>query len=88
MANLRSSQKDTRRIKRRTQQRKPFVRNARVTPKKVMKLIATGDVKAASDLMPLAFKAVDKAAKKNIIHKNKAARIKSKLAEALNAAMS
>ncbi|BDQ05035.1 MAG: hypothetical protein KatS3mg084_0553 [Candidatus Dojkabacteria bacterium] len=53
-----------------------------------MKLIAAGDVKAASDLMPLAFKAVDKAAKKNIIHKNKAARIKSKLAEALNAAMS
>ncbi len=87
MANLRSSQKDIRRIKRRTLQRKPFARNAKMMPKKIMKLIAAGDVKTASDLMPLAFKAVDKAAKKNIIHENKAARIKSKLAKALNAAM-
>ncbi len=87
MANLRSSQKDIRRTKRRTLQRKPFVRNAKMMPKKVLKLIAAGDLEAASDLMPLAFKAVDKAAKKNIIHRNKAARIKSRLAEALNAAM-
>ena len=38
----------------------------------------------ASDILKNTFKAIDKAASRNLIHKNTAARRKSKLAKALN----
>lgn len=41
---------------------------------------------AATDLLKNATKTIDKAAAKNLIHKNTAARRKSRLAKALNAA--
>lgn len=40
---------------------------------------------SASEALSATFKAIDKAAAKNILHKNTAARRKSKLAKALNA---
>lgn len=40
---------------------------------------------SASDVLNATFKAIDKAAAKKILHKNTAARRKSKLAKALNA---
>jgi small subunit ribosomal protein S20 len=40
--------------------------------------------KPTSENIRVAFKAVDKAVKKDIFHKNKAARIKSKLAKLIN----
>lgn len=42
----------------------------------------------AADVLKKATKALDKAASKNLVHKNTAARRKSKLAKALNAAKS
>jgi ribosomal protein S20 len=45
-----------------------------------MDLIKAGKVKEASEFMPQAQKAIDMAAKKNIIHKNTASRRKSRLA--------
>lgn len=83
MANLKSSKKDIRRIARRTANRKPFLRNAKMFAKKVRKLVAEGKINEAKDFLPLAFKAVDKAARKNIYHKNKASRIKSRLHAAI-----
>ena len=50
------------------------------------KLIAAGDKTAAAEKMKAAMSALDKAAKKNVIHKNKAANLKSKLAKKANAA--
>lgn len=53
--------------------------------KKCKEAIANNDASAA-DLFKSATKALDRAAAKNLIHKNTAARKKSKLAKALNAA--
>lgn len=84
MANLKSSIKDIRRIKRRTQLRKPFERNAKSLVRKVLKSVKSGDSSSAVELLPLAYKAVDKAARKNIFHHNKASRLKSRMAKAVN----
>ncbi len=52
--------------------------------KKAKASIASSEA-AAADTFKQAVKAVDKAAAKNLLHKNTAARRKSKLAKALNA---
>jgi len=51
--------------------------------KKVKKLVADKKVKEAEALLPTAFKAIDKACKTNLIHKNTASRKKSRLAKML-----
>lgn len=84
MANLKSSKKDIRRIRKRTQERKPFKRNALKLVKKVLKLASLKEYDKAKEILPLAYKAIDKAAKKNIFHDNKAARLKSKIAKAVS----
>lgn len=48
--------------------------------KKVRKLIKLGDFKKAAEALKEAYSKIDKAAKKNVIHKNNAARRKSRLA--------
>lgn len=47
--------------------------------KKIKKLLAEKKVEEAKKLIPLAYKALDKAAKTNVIKKNTAARKKSRL---------
>ena len=47
------------------------------------KAVALGDAKAASDALRSASSAIDKIADKKIVHKNKAARHKSRLAAAV-----
>lgn len=47
--------------------------------KKYKKLIQAGDLKAAQAELPKVYKALDKAAKTNLIRKNKASRLKSRL---------
>jgi len=83
MANLKSSKKDLRRTARRTENRKPFSRNAKMLPRKVRKLVAEGKISEAKELLPITFKAIDKAAKKNIVHRNNASRTKSRLVAAI-----
>jgi len=53
------------------------------TVKKIKKLITAKSIKEAEALMPTAFKVIDKACKTNLIHKNTAARKKSRLAKML-----
>ena len=50
----------------------------------VRKLRATTDKAAATEMYPIVQKALDKLAKINVIHKNKAANLKSKLAKHIN----
>ncbi len=45
--------------------------------------IAEGDVKAATEALKKAMSALDKAVKKNVVHKNTASRKKSRMAKAL-----
>ncbi len=53
------------------------------TVKEVRQLIKTKDKDKAKDLLAKAFQVLDKAAKKNVIKKNKADRLKSRIAKAL-----
>ena len=50
------------------------------------KALAAGDLKAATKFLPAAYKAIDKAAKTNVIPSNTADRKKSRLAAALKRA--
>ena len=58
---------------------------AKTTRNAVRNLRATTDKEAASELLPKVTAMLDKLAKINIIHKNKAANLKSKLALYVNA---
>ena len=49
------------------------------TVKDVREMVVAGNIKAAQEMMPAAYQAIDKAAKRGIIKKNTAARKKSRL---------
>lgn len=51
--------------------------------KKMRKLIAAGSAKEAESMLPTAYKAIDKAAKRGVIKDNTAARKKSRLVAAI-----
>ncbi|HVA99250.1 MAG TPA: 30S ribosomal protein S20 [Bacteroidia bacterium] len=56
------------------------------TARTVIKTLKTGtDKKVAAETLPKVVGMIDKLAKKNIIHKNKAANLKSKLTKHVNA---
>jgi len=57
---------------------------AKTTRNAVKKLRSTEDKKEATVLLPKVVAMLDKLAKKSIIHKNKAANLKSKLAKKVN----
>ena len=77
MANHKSSKKRIRQTMTRTLHNRYYAKTMRNA---VRKLRATTDKAAAIELFPSVQKALDKLAKVNIIHKNKAANLKSKLA--------
>ncbi|KGI61381.1 ribosomal protein S20 [Prevotella sp. DNF00663] len=77
MANHKSSIKRIRQTKTRTLHNKYYAKTMRNA---VRKLRAMTDKDAAAQLYPSVQKMLDKLAKTNIIHKNKAANLKSSLA--------
>ncbi|NLD72407.1 MAG: 30S ribosomal protein S20 [Chloroflexi bacterium] len=84
MANLRSSIKRARQnIKRRARNRAVMSRS-RTAVSKATRLVATGDKDEARQAVIEAISEVDKAASKGVIHRNKAARRKSRLMAKLN----
>lgn len=76
MANHKSSEKRIRQDKKKTLHNKYYAKTARNA---VRKLRAITDKEEAVQMFPKVQKMLDKLAKKNIIHKNKAANIKSGL---------
>ncbi len=54
--------------------------------KEIKKHVTSGKMKEAEKLLPQLYKALDKAAKTNVIKKNKAARLKSRLTKLLQQA--
>ena len=86
MANTKSSKKDLRRtVKRRA--RNLSTRSALKTfVKKVKTAAATGEATTTQTALVSAISALDKAAQRGIIHKNQAARRKSRIAKAANKA--
>ena len=77
MANHKSSVKRIRQEEKRRLHNRYYAKTMRNA---VRKLRATTDKATAIELFPSVQKALDKLAKVNIIHKNKAANLKSKLA--------
>ena len=84
MANIKSQIKRNRQNKKRRDLNRIFRGNARSAIRKAQAAIAEGEVEEARVATQAAVKALDKAAAKNIIHKNKAARQKSNLMRKLN----
>ncbi|MCQ2203077.1 MAG: 30S ribosomal protein S20 [Bacteroidales bacterium] len=81
MANHQSAIKRTRQIEKRRLHNRYYAKTARNA---VKALRQTTDKAAATELLPKVSSMLDKLAKRNIIHKNKAANLKSKLAKHIN----
>lgn len=80
MPNIRSSKKDIRRTKVRTQRNKAKKSRIKSLKKRVTEALAKGDTQAVQQAYNKFASAADKAAKSNAIHKNKASRLKSRMA--------
>ncbi len=81
MANHKSSEKRIRQTKTRTLHNRYYAKTMRNA---VRKLRAVTDKEEAMKMYPVVQKMLDKLAKTNIIHKNKASNLKSKLALHIN----
>ena len=81
MANHQSSENRIRQTEKRKLHNRYYAKTARNA---VRKLRALTEKEAAADLLPKVSSMLDKLAKRNIIHKNKAANLKSKLALHVN----
>lgn len=81
MANHKSAEKRIRQIAKRTEHNHYYAKTMRNA---VRKLRATTDKEEAVKMLPAVQKMLDKLAKNNIIHKNKAANLKSSLSKLVN----
>ena len=85
MANIESAKKRARQSEEQRQHNASLRSEFRTAVKNVKKAIEGGDKAAAQALLQDAFSTIDSIADKDIIHKNKAARHKSRLAAAIKA---
>jgi small subunit ribosomal protein S20 len=81
MANHKSSIKRIRQTEKRKLHNRYYAKTARNA---VRKLRATSDKAVAAEMLPKISSMLDKLAKRNIIHKNKASNLKSKLTVFVN----
>ena len=84
MANIKSQIKRNRQNLKRRDLNRVFRGRARTALKKARLAIESGNVEEAREATQIATKALDKAAAKGVIHKNKAARQKSRLVQNYN----
>ncbi len=88
MPNIKSAKKRVIVNAKKTEQNKNIRSEVKTEIKKINALIKDGKIEEAQALLPEAFKLIDSAASKNILHANNAANKKSKLAKKLDAAKS
>lgn len=86
MPNIRSAAKRMRQNEKRRQRNRVFRTRPRTFIKKTRRLIAEGKLEEAEQTARQACTALDRAASKGVIHKNNAARRKSRLMKHLNKA--
>ncbi|MBD3363417.1 30S ribosomal protein S20 [Candidatus Dojkabacteria bacterium] len=84
MANTKSAKKAIRSSARKKSVNDKLRDRYKKARKEVREAIEEGDKEKASELLPNAMKQIDKAAKKNVLHKNTASRYKSRLSKAVN----
>ena len=85
MANIASARKRARQAEKRRRHNSSLRSELRSAVRNAKKAIAAGNKQAAADVFRAATGVIDSIADKNIIHKNKAARQKSRLAARLKA---
>ena len=85
MANLKSSLKSIRKDTRKTARNRPVRSSLKTYVKNTVVDIASGNQEESLESLRIAYSKLDKAASKGIIHKNQAARRKSRLAARLKA---
>lgn len=81
MANHRATKKDVRQATKRRERNKYY---GKTTRNAIRNLREIKDGKEAGEKMPLTVAMIDKLAQKGVVHKNKAANLKSKLAKKIN----
>lgn len=82
MANHKATKKDVRQSRARNERNRYY---GKTTRNAIRELKAVTDKAAAGEKIPDVISMIDKMAKRNIIHKNKAANLKSKLTKKVNA---
>jgi len=85
MANTASARKRARQAEKRRLRNKSYKTRFKNAVKKVLKAIEQGNRENIEELLRQAISAIDKAAQKGVIHKNQAARRKSRLMAKVNA---
>jgi small subunit ribosomal protein S20 len=85
MANTKSAEKRARQAVKRRDRNRDHVSAMRTAVKRLRKAVASGDAKGAQALLGSTVKAVDSTAQKGVIHRNAAARTKSRLTKAVHA---
>lgn len=86
MPHTKSAEKRLRQSDKRRRINRTWVKAVKLEVREVTDAVKAGDSAKAATELSTAAKRLDKAAAKGIIHKNKAARIKSRLAKKVNAA--
>lgn len=86
MANTKSAEKAARQSAKRQAQNRIYVGGSRTAVKKARTAIASGDNAAAQAAVQDAMSTLDRAATKGVLHRNNAARRKSRLMRSLNKA--
>ena len=84
LPNTPSAEKRVRQNEKRRLRNRVYRTRARTLVKRTRRLVAEGDIEAAEQAALQACRALDKAASKGVIHKNSAARRKSRLMKHLN----
>lgn len=82
MANHKATKKDIRQSEKRRDRNRYY---GKTTRNAIRKLLATTDKNAAIEEMPKVISMIDKLAKRNVIHKNKASNLKSGIVKKINA---
>lgn len=85
MANSKQAEKRHRQNVARRIHNRSYRSRMRTAIKQLRTAIAEGDAETAQKLLPLTLKVIDSTAQKKIIHRNTAARYKSRLAHAVQA---
>ena len=85
MANTRSAQKEARKTAKRTLHNRGVKTRLKTLTKKARAALEGDDAAAARKAVDAAVSAYDRAAKTNVVHKNRASRFKSTFNAALNA---
>ena len=87
MANLPSAKKRNKQNERNRVRNRARRSTVKTETKKLLNAIQRGDLQQAQDLFALVSKKIDQVAAKGTLHRNTAARNKSRLARRLNAAL-